>query len=75
MIYFIAGMLFAAAALPIVDGMVSVALSFMEVLKGKCAVKVAEYNYQISKMDDEPTQETHVIGFQVPTEEDDYEDD
>ena len=76
MFEFIAGILFAAFVLPILDGVVTVILAWLEVPKGKAAVKVAEYNYQISNMD-EGEIATHVIGFQAPDpiEEDDYEDD
>ena len=46
----------------------------LEAIKGKWTVKITEYNYQISKMSDEPIS-TRVVGFAAPTEEDDYEDD
>ena len=76
MFEFIAGILFAAFVLPILDGVVTIILAWLEVPKGKAAVKVAEYNYQISNMDEGETA-TNVIGFQAPDpiEEDDYEDD
>lgn len=46
----------------------------LEVIKGCWAEKIAQYNYQISKIGNEP-QITRTIGFAVPTEEDDYEED
>lgn len=75
MLEFILGIVFYAVVIPILEGVASAILSYLEVFKGKCAVEVAEYNHIISKMDDEPVA-SHVIGFQAPVaEEDDYEDD
>ena len=68
---FIAGMIFATAIAPILDSATTVILTGLEAIKGKCSVKVAEYNYQIQKIGDEPSP-TRVIGFAAPVEEDDY---
>ena len=61
--------------IPILDAITVVIVSALEVIKGKLAVKVAEYNYQISKIDDKDSQPGRAIGFSIPTEEDDYEED
>lgn len=66
-------MIFATTIAPILDSIASVIMTSLEAIKGKCAIKVAEYNNQISKVGDAPTQ-TNAIGFVLPTEEDDYED-
>lgn len=71
---FIAGIIFATTIAPILDSTASVIMTGLELIKGKWSVKIAEYNYQIQKMGEEPTN-THAIGFVIPAEEDDYEDD
>lgn len=71
---FIAGIIFAATILPVLDSVASIFITGIEALKGKWSVKIAEYNYKIQKLGDEPIS-TRVIGFTAPTEEDDYEDD
>ena len=69
--YFIAGILFITVISPILDSLTALVISFLEVLKGKLAVKVSEYNYQISNIGEEPTM--NKIGFSAPIEEDDKE--
>ena len=71
---FVAGVIFATTIIPILDAAASVIITGMEVIKGKWSIKIAEYNYKIQKLGDEPIN-TRVIGFTAPTEEDDYEDD
>ena len=68
---FLAGVIFATAIAPILDSATTVILTGLEVIKGKWSVKVAEYNYQIQKIGEEPTS-SRVIGFAAPVEEDDY---
>ena len=64
-------MIFATAIAPIVESTAAVIMTGLEAIKGKWSVKIAEYNYQIQKMGNEPT-ESRVIGFALPTEEDEY---
>ena len=71
---FIAGIIFAPTIVPILDSMASVIITGLEAVKGKWSIKIAEYNYKIQKLGDEPIN-TRVIGFTAPTEKDDYEDD
>lgn len=71
---FIAGFIFATAIIPILDSAASVIITGLEALKGKWSIKIADCNYKIQKLGDEPIS-TRVIGFTAPTEEDDYEDD
>lgn len=68
---FLAGVIFATAIAPILDSVTTVILTGLEAIKGKWSVKVAEYNYQIQKIGEEPTS-SRVIGFTAPVEEDDY---
>lgn len=68
---FLAGIIFATAIAPILDSATTVILTGLEAIKGKWSVKVAEYNYQIQKIGEEPTS-SRVIGFAAPVEEDDY---
>ena len=68
---FLAGVIFATAIAPILDSATTVILTGLDAIKGKWSVKVAEYNYQIQKIGEEPTS-SRVIGFTPPVEEDDY---
>ena len=67
-------MVFALAIIPIVESAAAVVMTGLEVIKGKWSLKIADYNKQISNLDDEP-ESSHAIGFVIPEEEDDYEDD
>ena len=60
---------------PVIESITVVIISGLEVLKGKLAVKVAQYNNEITKMDLEDSPPGRAIGFSIPTEEDDYEED
>ena len=60
---------------PIIESITVVIISGLEVIKGRLAVKVAQYNNEIAKMDEEDSQPGRAIGFSIPTEEDDYEED
>ena len=64
-------MIFATTIAPILDSAAAVIMTGLEAIKGKWSVKITEYNYQIQKRGDEPVQ-SRVIGFAVPTEEDEY---
>ena len=77
MLYFIGGIMFAVLGLPILESISILIASLLEIPKGKCAVKVAEYNQQISKLGDEDEAPTRLIGFQISEaeEEDEEEND
>ena len=67
--YFILGILFGNYIMPILDSLGSIVMTWCEAVKGKLAIKVAEYNMRIRKIsDDEPKKRP--IGF-VMEEEDD----
>lgn len=68
---FIAGMIFATVIAPILDSLTTVLMTGLEIIKGKYTLKIAEYNSQIQKLGYEP-EDSRVIGFVVPTEEDEY---
>lgn len=70
---FIAGMIFATVISPILDSITTVVMTGLEIIKGKWSLKITEYNHQIQKLGDEPTN-SHLIGFVTSAEEDDYED-
>jgi hypothetical protein len=70
---FIAGIIFAATIMPILDSVASTIITGLEVLKGKWSIKIAKYNYEIQKIGEEPTS-TYAIGFTSSMKEDDYDD-
>lgn len=65
--------------MPLVDGLLNVILTALEMVKGKLSVKITEYTVQIQKMStlDEETTAKNVIGFALPDyeEEEDEEED
>lgn len=67
-------MLFATVISPILDYLVALIAAALETAKGKMALKVAEYNAKITKLEEEPETATNPIGFAIPEEEDDYDE-
>lgn len=66
--YFILGILFVQIISPLLDCIATVIAALLEVFKGKCSVKLTEYNCQIQKMTKElelDDTDTRVIGFAV----------
>ena len=69
-------MFFVIVVSPVLEEIAAIIVSALEVIRGKCSVKVAEYNHQISNIGKEPVDKIRQIGFEIPpTEEDDYEED
>lgn len=69
-------MIFTIIISPILEEIAAVIVSALEVVRGKCSVKVAEYNHQISNIGKEPEDKIRQVGFEIPLmEEDDYEED
>ena len=69
-------MIFVIVISPILEEIAAIIVSALEVIRGKCSVKVAEYNHQISNIEKESVDKIRQIGFEIPsTEEDDYEED
>ena len=61
--YFVLGVLTVYIILPVVDSILAIVLSLLEVIKGSLALKVAKINQQITTLD-EPEEETrNSIGF------------
>ena len=78
MLNFFLGMMFIYILLPILESLMAVICSGLEVLKAKYSVKITEYNSKISQINQGLEQsKIHPIGFQyTPVEEDEeeYED-
>lgn len=72
--YFIIGILFGVFIIPVLDSVVSAILTGIELIKGKWTVQITEYNYQIQKMGNEKSSSAQVIGFAIPTEEEDEDE-
>ena len=76
---YILGMITALVALPIVDEIVEIICSFLEILKGISTKKVLKINKDIMDLQEqlEPVN-TNCIGFEIPNteyEDNDWEDD
>ena len=75
---YILGMITALVALPIVDEIVEIICSFLEILKGISTKQVLKINKDIMDLQEqlEPVN-TNCIGFEIPNteyEDDDWED-
>lgn len=74
MIYFILGMLFYGAAIPVIESVISLICTYMEYLKGKLSVKMVKMQEEINGSEKETT---YAIGFhtgideEIPEEDDD----
>ena len=64
---FISGILFAYFALPLLDSLGSLLTTWIESLKGKSSIKIAEFNKKVTELSDDSPKS--VIGFALP----DYE--
>lgn len=71
---FILGIIFIAFIYPIGDSLSSLIITFLEMVKGKLAVKLAEYNTQIEKLQNQEQQNTQAIGFTIPENKEEDED-
>lgn len=74
LIYFVLGILFVEIILPILEQLSAVLVSWLEVVKGKATVHITRMNDEIQKMG-LPETSTHVIGFRIPQDDEEEEDD
>ena len=75
MIEFILGMLTALIFIPVADGITSTILTFFEMLKMKMGVKISQGNKAINDMNTPIEDVKHIIGFGIPSGEENYEED
>ena len=71
--YFLLGMLTVSYILPVMDKLIEVILTYLEMVKGKITVKITELKCQITRLQDELDEPTtkNPIGFVAPEEKDD----
>lgn len=76
--YFIAGILFVQIVIPILDGIASLFLALVELIKGRINIDIIKSNVKIQKLKDSLDDDgpKRAIGFAVPeeTEEEDEDD-
>lgn len=72
-LFFIFGILFISFIIPILDQILTVILTFLEMIKCKWTLKITETNTLIKKAAEaeEPEEKKYYIGFTVPDGEDD----
>lgn len=72
--YFVLGVLTVYIILPVVDSILAIVLSLLEVIKGSLALKVAKINQQITTTED-PFETKTQIGFikEVDKEAEEYD--
>ena len=74
--YFLLGMLTVSYIFPIMDKLVELILTFLEMVKGLITVKITAINCQIAKLqesDDESP--VRIVGFVAPEEKEDENED
>ena len=74
MIQFILGIVFTSLIIPVLEALAAAILTGLEVIKGKWSIKIADYNHQLQQFGEEKEIRTNVIGFAIPTEEDDCDE-
>ena len=73
---YILGMITALVALPIIDEVVEIICSFLEILKGTSTKKVLKINKEIMDLQEQLAPvNTNCIGFEIPNTEHYYDDD
>lgn len=74
--YFIFGIVFAIVLFPLLDAIIVLIATWIEVLKGRLSVKLAKYQKEIDDLDiGEKEEKTPAIGFVYPDVEEYYEED
>ena len=80
LLYVLLGIIIYAACLPLLEELVVTLTQGIEVIKGKLILKAAKIQKEVDELtktiEEEKTQ-THVIGFQIPSDtyEEEYEED
>lgn len=75
MVKFLQGILLAVVGLPLIDSIMSIVAQVTEFICTKIAVKSALEKQKIPLEEENSYQQTHAIGFQVDTkEEEEYDD-
>lgn len=76
-LYFILGVLFIEVGIPIVEAIVTLILTWIEVVKGSASLKITKMSADITKiqegLEEDKTPKPR-IGFQVPVAEEIYEE-
>lgn len=73
-IFFLLGILFAGVISPILEEIVTLILSIIEVAKGKCSLKLAKISKEIDNLR-QSTTNSSAIGFIVSEEEEEEDND
>lgn len=74
LLYFILGILFAEAGIPLLEAIITLFIAYLEKLKGNIGVELAKYNKEIETIENEDTSTTRQIGFSVSVDEVEDED-
>lgn len=79
LLYFILGILFVEIATPVIESLVSLILTWIEVAEGKASLAITKLSADIQKIQKEnalsdDTTVHHVIGFTLPDSAEDYEE-
>lgn len=75
--YFIAGILFVQIVIPILDGIASVFLALVELIKGRINIDIVKSSVKIQKLKDSLDKDPpkRAIGFAISEEIEEEEDD
>lgn len=67
-LYFILGILFIEVVIPIVEALVTLILTWIEVAKGKSSLKITQLSADIAKLTEPKEPPHHAIGFVIPND-------
>lgn len=77
LLYFILGVLFIEIGIPIIEAIVTLILTWIEVAKGSASLKITKMSADITKIQEgleEDKTPKRLIGFQVPVAKEIYEE-
>ena len=74
-LYFILGILFIEVVIPIVEALVTLILTWIEVAKGKSSLTIAQLSADVAKLTEPEEPPRHAIGFVIPNNNEEEEDD
>ena len=73
-LFFILGFVVAQYLIPLLESVWAIVLTWLEIPKGKCALKVQEINQKINNLADDCGEASHAIGFVYNQADDDYQE-
>ena len=68
-LYFILGILFIEVVIPLIEAIVTLLLTVIEIFKGKCSLKISQISAEIQELTKEEEMPHRAIGFVVDSDD------